>query len=218
MMNTEGPLQTQAYKYIKEQILTGKLSPGTLYSQTKMAKEFGISRTPMREALQCLGQDGYIEVIPSKGFMIRSLNEKDMLETIQIRCAIEGFCVQIIAKEINTSKGQKLIEDLKKILEKQEKTLEVEDSLKTFMDYDHQFHLALVNYVDNREFNQIFQRLMYLIHLTTTTALSVPGRLEDTFKEHEKFFDSLQKGDGDLAYKLLVDHLAMPLNMAIYTD
>ena len=218
MINTEDALQTQAYRHIKEKILTGQLSPNTLYSQTKMAAEFGISRTPMREALQCLSQDGYITIIPSKGFMIRNLNEQDMLETIQIRCAIEGFCVQTIAKEINSDKAKKLIADLETILAKQKELVAIEGSLELFMDYDHQFHLALVNYVDNKEFNQIFQRLMYLIHLTTITALSVPGRLADTFQEHEQFFDSLKNGKGDLAYKLLLEHLTMPLSMDIDID
>ena len=51
------------------------------------------------------------------------------------------------------------------------------------MEYDHQFHWALINYIGNREFQQTFQRLMYLIHLTTAKALSVPGRTEDTLKE-----------------------------------
>ena len=50
------------------------------------------------------------------------------------------------------------------------------------MKYDHQFHLAIVDYIGNREFQQMFQRLMYLIHLTTAGALSVPGRTEDTLK------------------------------------
>ena len=84
-----------------------------------------------------------------------------------------------------------------------------------FIEYDHQFHLALVNYVDNREFRQMFQRLMYLIHLTTKGALSVPGRTEDTLKEHREFFSCLKSGDGDMAYKLMIRHLMMPLTMHI---
>ena len=66
----------------------------------------------MREAIQCLSQDGYITVVPSKGFMIRSLNEQDMEESIQIRCAIEGFCVRLIAAEAGSKKGQKTLADL----------------------------------------------------------------------------------------------------------
>ena len=99
MMVVKNSLQSQAYNTLKEQILSNILTPGTLYSETRISKELGISRTPMREALQCLSQDGYITVIPSRGFMIRQLSRESMRESIQIRCAIEGFCVHLIASQ-----------------------------------------------------------------------------------------------------------------------
>lgn len=182
----------------------------------------------MREALRCLSQDGYIIVVPSKGFMLRSLNEQDMEESIQIRCAIEGFCVQVIAAEADTKKGRKLLGELEKLLEKQEKLLLSgkqsgeeasghsrwsDATLEAFMEYDHQFHRSLIDYVGNREFKKTFQRLMYLIHLTTAKALSIPGRTEDTMKEHKLFYTYLKDGDGDNAYKLMMVHLMMPLAM-----
>lgn len=217
-MSSKSPLQIQAYEYLKEQILTGKLDPDVLYSETRMAAEIGISRTPMRGAIQCLSQDGYINVVPSKGFMLRQLNGRDMEETIQVRCAIEGFCVHVIAAEAETKKAQKLFQTMEKILDKQEKALlngREDVSWRQFMESDHQFHLALVDYVDNEEFKQTFQRLMYLIHLTTVSALAVPGRSEDTLREHKLFFSYLKDGDGDAAYKLMMMHLMMPLTMNI---
>lgn len=214
-INTKSSLQAQAYTYVKEQILTKVLLNNVLYSETKLAAELGISRTPLRESLQCLSQDGYITIIPSKGFMIRQLNEKDMLETIQIRCAIEGFCTHVIANEIESKNGQLLIKALSKLLERMKKTKDSNDSHKAFMDYDHKFHLALINYVDNSEFRQTFQRLMYSVQLTTSTALSVTGRIDSTLDEHEQYFHYLKDGDGDTAYSILVKHLMMPLNMHI---
>lgn len=103
-MGQKSPLQIQAYEYLKDMILSGKLDPDVLYSETRMSAEIGISRTPMREAIQCLSQDGYITVVPSKGFMLRKLSEEDMEETIQIRCAIEGFCAHKAAAEIETKR------------------------------------------------------------------------------------------------------------------
>ena len=122
-MVNKSPLQIQAYNYLKEMILSGRLDPEVLYSETRMSAEIGISRTPMREAIQCLSQDGYITVVPSKGFTLRKLNEEDMEESIQIRCAIEGFCIHKAAAEAGTRKGQKLLSAMEKLLDKQEKTL-----------------------------------------------------------------------------------------------
>lgn len=214
-MRIQSSLQIQAYNYIKEKILTSELDANVLYSETKLAAEIGISRTPIREALQCLSQDGYITIIPSKGFKIRQLNEKDVLESIQVRCAIEGFCTHIIASEIKSNKAQKLIKDLEEILEKQKISKDVDDNYESFVSYDHKFHLLLVNYVNNDEFNQLFQRLMYLIQLTTKSALSVEGRIEGTLEEHTNYFNYLKEGNMDAAYNTLINHLMMPIKMHI---
>lgn len=212
-MIVKSPLQIQAYEHIKSLILSGKLEEGILYSETKMAAEFGISRTPMRDALQCLAQDGYIIIIPSRGFKIRQLNEADMNQSIQVRCAIEGFCAHAVAKNVESRKGQQFFKTMKKLLENQEKALRLSDGHEEFMKYDHQFHLTLVEYMDNAEFNQIFQRLMYLIHLTTVSSLAIPGRIEETLKEHWEFFELLKTGNGDGAYQLLMNHLERPLQL-----
>ena len=212
-MKEKSFLQLQAYDTIKNSILSGEMEPNRLYSETKLSAQIGISRTPVREALQCLSQDGYITVIPSKGFMIRQLNDKDMKDSIEIRCAIEGFCTNMVASQINTEKGRRLLHSLEQSLSDMEKSLENGIQLERFIDSDHQFHLLLVNYLDNDEFNQIFQRLLYLIRLTSQDALSADGRIKGTLDEHRAYLEALKKGDGPKAYELMIHHLLMPLKM-----
>lgn len=212
-MKEKSFLQTQAYDSIKNSILSGGLEPGRLYSETKLSAQIGISRTPMREALQCLSQDGYITIIPSKGFMIRQLNEKDMKDSIEIRCAIEGFCTNQIASQTHTEKKQQLYHSLEQSLLSMESSLNKEDKLESFIHYDHQFHLLLVNYMENDEFNQIFQRLLYLIRLTSQDALAVKGRIQGTVDEHRQYLDALKAGDGPKAYQIMIHHLMMPLKI-----
>ena len=83
-MDSRSLLQAQAYDYVKKQILSNKLEANVLHSETKLAAELGISRTPLRQSLHCLSQDGYITIFPSKGFMIRQLTDKDMRETNRV--------------------------------------------------------------------------------------------------------------------------------------
>lgn len=222
------PLQVQAYDYLKEMILSGKLEPGVLYSETRMSAEIGVSRTPMREAIQCLSQDGYITVVPSKGFMLRSLNEQDMEESIQIRCAIEGFCVQVIATEAEIKKGQKLLAELEKLLEKQERTLQLkhgpreENIQKRHLEQGQLESVYEVRpsvssgdcglYRESGIFSDV-PAADVSCPFTDSGALSVPGRTEDTLKEHKLFYSYLKDGDGDAAYKLMMVHLMMPLTM-----
>ena len=213
-MKEKSFLQSKAYDYIKEQILEGKLVPDTLYSEARLSKELDISRTPIREALQCLSQDGYITIVPSKGFMLRHLTDKDMQETIEVRCAIEGFCTHIIAGQISTEKGKRLLEELGQM----QKAKDFDDNLQTFIDSDHAFHLAIVGYAENDEFNQLFQRLLYLIHLTSATALSVTGRVDGTLEEHELYYRALREGNGNDAYQIMIRHLTMPLKLHDHPD
>ena len=208
-----GSLQSQAYKTMKELILSKSLDSGVLYSETRLAKELGISRTPLREALQCLSQDGYITIMPSRGFQIRTLNKKTMAESIEARCAIEGFCVHLFASCEDESRKQELLEDLKEFLSRQKAALTSKNFPESFTEEDHQFHMAFVHFAGNSEFNQLFQRLLYMIHLTTSGALTITGRAQTTYEEHYKFYQLLKKGDADQAYQALIAHLMMPLKM-----
>lgn len=212
-MKEKSFLQLDAYSHIKERILSGELLPDTLYSETRLSAELGISRTPVREALQCLSQDGYITIVPSRGFKIRTLNDTDMEQSIQVRCAIEGYCAYLLCKDIKNRKAQRLMRRLQELLEDMEDAMVADDGHESFMSADHNFHLALVSYAGNEEFDQLFQRLMYLIRLTSQQALNVPGRVEDTLEEHRQFYDALSSGDAAKAYTLLIQHLTMPINL-----
>ena len=170
-MTETSSLQSQAYNIIKEKILSKSMDSDALYSETRLARELGISRTPLREALQCLSQDGYITIIPSRGFKIRCLNQDTMRESIQVRCAIEGFCVYTAASRQDEKRCKKLIKDMEKSLERQKAALASKKFPDAFTEEDHQFHLLLVRYAQNEEFNHLFQRLLYMIHLTTSNAL-----------------------------------------------
>ena len=214
-MNDTGSLQYQAYHTIKEQILSKSLDSEVLYSETRMAKELGISRTPLREALQYLSQEGYITIIPSRGFMIRRLDKETMRESIQVRCAIEGFCVHLAAGCEDKKRVNILLKDMEESLTRQKAALSAKNFPKSFTEEDHQFHMLLVHFAENSEFNHLFQRLLYTIHLTTANALTVAGRAQATYEEHLSFYQYLKKGDSIQAYNVLITHLMMPLNMNI---
>ena len=78
------PLNEQAYRHLQHMILTDQLSYQEIYSETKLSKELGISRTPFRDAIHRLAQEGYIDIIPSKGFTLHQLTKQDVDETFQM--------------------------------------------------------------------------------------------------------------------------------------
>ena len=214
-MNDTGSLQFQAYHTIKEQILSKSLDSEVLYSETRLAKELGISRTPLREALQYLSQEGYITIIPSRGFKIRHLDKETMRESIEVRCAIEGFCVHLAAGCEDEKRFQKLLKDMEESLARQKAALSAKNFPDSFTEEDHEFHMLLVHFAGNSEFDHLFQRLLYTIHLTTANALSIAGRAQATYEEHLSFYRHLKKREESQANQILITHLMMPLNMNI---
>uniref|UniRef100_UPI002618EAF5 GntR family transcriptional regulator n=1 Tax=Terrisporobacter sp. TaxID=1965305 RepID=UPI002618EAF5 len=106
-------LQKYAYDFIKDMILSGKFLENEIYSETKLSKEIGISRTPMRESLQRLSQEGFIDILPSKGFRLHKFSEKEIIEIFQIRSAIEGYATFLLTHQCKTAKGIETIDLLK---------------------------------------------------------------------------------------------------------
>lgn len=98
MKNTKISLQEFAFNECKALIESGELSPGNLYSEVVVSKQLGISRTPLRTALQNLEKDGLIIRLPQRGFYVYQFTEKDIEELFTIRKAIEGYAVEYIAK------------------------------------------------------------------------------------------------------------------------
>ena len=81
-------LNQHAYNHLKKLITTQQLSADKIYSETKLANSLGISRTPFHHAMLRLVQEGYIDILPSKGFCIHQLTNQEIIETIQTRLAL----------------------------------------------------------------------------------------------------------------------------------
>ena len=126
---------------------------------------------------------------------------------------LKDSCTNQIASQAHTEKGKQLLRSLEQTLGFMEKSLDRDDDLESFIHYDHQFHLLLVNHMENDEFNHIFQRLLYLIRLTSQDALAVNGRIQGTLDEHKNYLNALKAGDGSKAYQIMIHHLMMPLKM-----
>ena len=94
----------------------------------------------------------------------------------------------------------------------------LDDNLQTFIDSDPALSSGHCGYAENDEFNQLFQRLLYLIHLTSATALSVTGRVDGTLEEHELYYRALREGNGNDAYQIMIRHLTMPLKLHDHSD
>lgn len=208
-MRAHQPLQNVAYDYLYHMILSGDLDTSITYSSTKIAQEIGISRTPMRDALQRLSQDGYIDVLPSMGFRIRKLATSDIIEVVQIRCAIESYCGDALGQDVKIKRpeAKETLETMKNIMEQMEAIPLTEENIKTFIKLDNEFHIAFVYYVNNPLFCETYQKYLYQIQQFLYGAMHQPMRMANTLTEHQSIYNAILQGDTLNIFYHIKDHL-----------
>lgn len=204
------PLNEQAFLHIKNMIMNNELSYQEIYSETKLSKELGISRTPFRDAIHRLAQEGYIDIIPSKGFCIHKLTKQDVDETFQVRSALECYCTFQIAKEASSRKAKKLFKELDLIMEELIKIMNTTQSIEDFCEYDFQFHNKIIEYLENEQFTSIFASFMYRMRKLAKLSLSHKGRMQDTYDEHMAILKTMKAGDTVQIYEITLKHMDTP--------
>ena len=207
------PLNEQAYQHLQSLIMTNKLSYQKIYSETKLAKELGISRTPFRDAIHRLAQEGYIDIIPSKGFTLHQLTKKDVDETFQVRSALETYCTFQISKQADTMNAKNLFLELDLIMENLKRILETTQSIEEFSEYDFQFHTKIVQYLNNEQFVSIFATFMYRMKKLAVLSLSHEGRMQNTYDEHLAILNAMKRGDTEHIYEITLNHMDTPRDL-----
>ena len=204
------PLNEQAYHYLQNLIMENHFSYQEVYSETKLSKELGISRTPLRDAVHRLAQEGYIDIIPSKGFMLHQMNRKDVNETFQVRSALETYCTVQITKESTSRKAKRLFKELDWIMECMKDIMETTHSIKEFSEYDFQFHTKIIDYLENDQFSNVFAMFMYRMKRLAELSLSHRGRMEQTYQEHMDILDCMKAGETKEIYNTTLKHMETP--------
>lgn len=204
------PLNEQAYKHLQKLILENQLSYHEIYSETKLSKEIGISRTPFRDAIHRLAQEGYIDIIPNKGFMLHQLTRQDVNETFQIRSALESYCTIQICKEFECRKARRLFKELHIIMDDMKEIMDTNHSIDEFCEYDFQFHTKIITYLENEQFSSIFSTFMYRMKALAKLSLSHKGRMENTYNEHMAILNALESGDSEHIYDITIAHMERP--------
>lgn len=213
-------LQNRAYEYILEIILDNKLEEGRIYSQTQAASQIGVSRTPMRDALQRLEQEGYIEIIPSKGFQLKPITADGILKCTQIRNALEGYCAFLLAQNVGEENADNTLVHLKSLLSDQYSLFETNYNSTTFSKSDIMFHLSIVKYSKNSEMINLFMNHQLYIQRLAEHSLKKAGRVKDALDEHYQIYDAIKSGNPHEAYKMIMLHTnnAQKINLQLLQE
>jgi len=196
------PLAKMAYQALRDSILAGHLSPGEIYNEMALAKEFGISRTPVREALLELSAQGLVTFLPRRGVMVTHYNRQDVEEVFELRKVIELAAIEKIAR----SSPPCDLTDIEKSLANQQNKMKKMDYIG-FLQADRTFHSTFSKMTGNGRLVGILENIRDMIHLMGREALGRASRWEEVIAEHKNVLEAVKQGKQVKAKKAMDYHL-----------
>lgn len=187
---------------LRAAVISGEMKPGAVYSAPTLSTMFGVSATPVREAMLDLVREGMVEALPNKGYRVRVVPEEELDEVTKVRVLLEPPTVRDIVPLVPESDFPHLRTLADAIVDA------VRDrDLVAYIDADRVFHLALLGYAGNRQLSSIVSELRSRTRLFGLTPLLESGRLEESALEHHELLDLLESRDAPGAEALMERHI-----------
>lgn len=197
----------RVYRHIKDAIATQGLRPGDVLHERDLARELGVSRTPVREALQALQNEGWLTVKPRRGSVVNPLNRVEIEEVMQIRLIIASGSIIFAAGRI----GPDDFAHLHSLITRQKQALGAGDRA-AFMDADMEFHLSLIRLTGNHRLVNITKNLLDSFRRIAIEVLWGNPEIEKSIMEHRAILEALEAGDTLKAQQLMVEHIQKTKN------
>lgn len=197
------PLKQIAYDYMKGKIVDGEWTGGRFISERELQETLGMSKTPIRSALERLESNGLVALHPNQGAVIAELPLRAVFEIYELRKALETYA----AREITGKMDAGFFRELDDILERQRLALGEAD-IAEYVRQDRSFHARIVAGLDNAEYAEAMTRIQdRFILAVRVTFYKNKERLVSSFAEHRLIRDALQGNDPERAAALLTAHI-----------
>ena len=198
-------LSQKVYRLLKSEIIKGSLKPGIKLLEEKIAKQLGVSRTPIREALKQLAAEGFVKITPNFGVDVIEFSLDDLCEVLQIRKVLEGLAASIAAKKISKEEITKLEEITKKMSISISKP---KPDVVAYSDLNAEFHNLIFNVCGNKRLTKICNNLSSSDHRFRIRALrNDPERLKYSLKEHQEIVEALKRKKSEQADRMSQKHV-----------
>jgi len=208
-MNTKlniRPLYEDVADKLREQIFSKQLAPGSWLDEQSLAIQFGISRTPMREAIKVLASEGLVTIKMRRGAYVTEVARKDLEQIFTILSLLEGQAAKETATKA-TEAELNLLDDLHHRLEK----AAADRDLEQFFEINVKFHELIQEIAGNKWMNGVIADLRKVLKLHRRDSLTSTGRLQNSLVEHREILRSLLKRDEQAAELAMQRHLARGL-------
>jgi DNA-binding GntR family transcriptional regulator len=201
------PLSSDLFTKLQEDILSGRLASGDKLTEMRICNEYGVSRTPVREALRQLEMDGLIETIPNRGAFVIGLSEQDILDLYILRTSAEIQAARWAITRITEEEMDELTETFEFM-----EFYTMKNDIQKMLNINMAFHQIIYNATHNRLLKQqLTSYQMYLKHCDPSNYYA-PNYLRDVLMEHRAIFDAFVARDveaGALAMKRHMENSSM---------
>lgn len=191
----------QAREVIRHMILTGTYGPGQRLKEMDISQELGISRSPIREAVQGLANEGLVKIVPQKGAFVASFDIQEVGELYEVREALEVMAVRLAADRAEDHR----VEELEEFLEATKATLDSHQATGYPRDLD--FHKKVAELSQNRKLAQKIAEINSQLGLVRLRSASKPGRALQAYEEHIAIFEALRQRDSKKAVRAMRGHI-----------
>jgi DNA-binding GntR family transcriptional regulator len=195
-------LRQVAYDRLRDAIKHANLQPGDPISEVRVSKALGISRTPVREAIQQLAQEGLVQIIPGRAIMVAAPSIQEVLDAIHVRELLEPEVVRLTAERIPPETQ----ETLEALMQEMERAAKAGDR-SSWSKADVKWHEVLCGACPNQLLGQLVVQARDRIHRKSVHELVSDQYLIKGTEEHKEVLDAIFAGKGDAAHQLMLDHL-----------
>jgi len=189
---------------IRKEVSSGILKPGDQLEVTALAERFGVSRTPIREAIRTLVETGVLETRPRKGSFVRVLSAKQLLDLFQVAAELEGMACRLAALSLTKENVEAIERGLAKCIQAAEVQNNAEYAMANL-----DFHTAIHNASGNDWLIEQLRQLQINLNSYRTMPYEIRGRLKKSTDEHKIICDAILSGDGEHACNLMRDHMML---------
>jgi DNA-binding GntR family transcriptional regulator len=208
---TPRALYEEVAEALRQRIFARELKPGDWIDELKIAEEYGISRTPLREALKVLAAEGLVTMKVRRGAYVTEVSSKDLADVYHLLALLESDAASVAAAKATNEQLAEL-QGLHDDLEKSgKKGMRDKDN---FFAINEQFHQLLLNIADNRFRDQMVADLRKVMKLNRAQSLTREGRIEHSLEEHRAIMTALAKRDSKATAKAMQTHILAGLEAA----
>ena len=189
---------------IEEEVATGKLLPGTHLDEIELAQRFGVSRTPIREALSLLAGEGLVEIRPRRGAVVAQVTPQRLVEMFEVMAELEAMCARLAARRMSDAE----LTALEAAHEACRAAAAGRDSDAYFY-ANELFHQAIYGAAHNSFLSEQAHSLQRKVRPYRRLQLRVRNRVQRSFEEHQAILDALKDGDAEKAVAAIRGHVVV---------